>query len=175
MITRDEVKYIGYLSRTHGKQGAIQCQTESELLAEVDPDWIVLELDGILVPFRLDDWRQKNAEAFILTLHEIAEEQQAAQMCGAKVYLLLRDISEETAEEMMTMRDLIGFQVIDLHEGELGRIEDVDESTINTLFLLEGGAVIPAHDDLVADINYDTRQIFLDLPEGLLAEDQEII
>lgn len=167
MIQEQEVVKLGYLSRTHGKQGDLQLQSSSDLLADADPTFLVLLVDGILTPFRLDDWRQKNAEAYILSLHDIDSEEKALSLCGTEVYLLRRDAQEEHTE-VLTMQDLIGFNVIDIQHGPIGTIIDIDESTANRLFLLEGDIVIPAHDDFVEDINYDTRQLFLNLPDGLL-------
>lgn len=167
MILEEDVIQIGYLSRTHGKQGSVQCQTDTEFLAEADPEFVILKIDNIFVPFRLVDWREKNREAYILTLQDVDTEDKGARLVGTEVYMLRADITDNT-EEPLTMQDLIGFSVIDTNKGAIGTIADVDESTINTLFLLDGGAVIPAHDDFVEDINYSTRQIFLTLPEGLI-------
>lgn len=167
MILEEDVIRIGYLSRTHGKQGGVQCQTENDFLGDADPEFVLLKLDNIFVPFRLIDWREKNKEAYILTLQDVDTEDKGARLVGTEVYMLRSDITDNT-EEALTMQDLIGFIVIDTNKGPIGSIQDVDESTINTLFLLDNGAVIPAHDDFVEDINYSTRQIFLTLPEGLI-------
>lgn len=167
MILESELIQIGYISRTHGKSGCLQCQTDQEFLAEADPEFLMLRINRIFVPFRLDDWREKNAEAYILTLHDIDTEDKAAALVGTEVWMRRADITEHEGEAL-TMQDLIGFSVIDVNAGPIGIIEDVDESTINTLFLLDSGAVIPAHDDFVEDINYGTRQLFLNLPEGLI-------
>lgn len=167
MILEEDVIRIGYLSRTHGKQGSVQCQTENDFLGDADPEFVLLKLDNIFVPFRLIDWREKNKEAYILTLQDVDTEDKGARLVGTEVYMLRSDITDNT-EEALTMQDLIGFIVIDTNKGPIGSIQDVDESTINTLFLLDNGAVIPAHDDFVEDINYSTRQIFLTLPEGLI-------
>lgn len=167
MILEEDVIRIGYLSRTHGKQGSVQCQTENDFFGDADPEFVLLKLDNIFVPFRLIDWREKNKEAYILTLQDVDTEDKGARLVGTEVYMLRSDITDNT-EEALTMQDLIGFIVIDTNKGPIGSIQDVDESTINTLFLLDNGAVIPAHDDFVEDINYSTRQIFLTLPEGLI-------
>ena len=167
MIKEEQLTSIGYLSRTHGKQGAIQCKASNDLLAEANPEFIVLKLDNIFVPFRLNDWREKGREAYILSLQDIDSEERASRLVGNEVYLFRSDITD-TPDEALTLQDLIGMEVIDAAKGPIGRIQEVDESTINTLFLLDNGSIIPAHDDFLQDINYSTRQIFMDLPEGLI-------
>lgn len=168
MILENEVIRIGYLSRTHGKQGNLQCQIEQDLIAEADPAFVILRLDGILTPFRLDDWREKNSEAYILTLSGIDTEEKAQRLCGTEVNLLRRDICDNPEEEAITMRDLIGFEVFDTEKGFIGNIEDVDESTLNTLVQITGDIVLPLHDDFVQDIDYSCRKLTLNLPTGLL-------
>jgi len=167
MILEEDVIRIGYLSRTHGKQGSVQCQTENDFLADADPAFVILRIDNIFVPFRLDDWREKNNEAYILTLDGVDTEEKGARLVGTEVWMLRSDITEDE-EAILTMQDLIGFIVIDTVHGPIGTVKDVDESTLNTLFLLDDDRVLPAHDDFVEDINYSTRQIFMTLPEGLL-------
>ena len=167
MIKEEQLTPIGYLSRTHGKQGALQCQVSNAFIAEADPEFIVLKLDNIFVPFRLNDWREKGREAYILSLQDIDSEEKASRMVGTEVYLFRCDITD-TPDEALTLQDLIGMEVIDAAKGPIGRIQEVDESTINTLFLLDNGCIIPAHDDFLQDINYSTRQLFMELPEGLI-------
>lgn len=168
MILSDEVIHIGYLSRTHGKQGDLQCHVEHDLISEADPEFVILTLDGIYTPFRLDDWREKNSEAYILTLHDVDSEEKALRLCGAEVSLLRRDLSEHPDEEVLAMEDLIGFRVVDAEAGQLGVIEDVDTSTLNTLIQLTGDLVLPLHDDFIEDIDFPGKALFLHLPPGLL-------
>ncbi len=167
MIQDKEVIRIGYLSRTHGKQGSLQCQVEEDLIAEADPEFVVLRLDGILTPFRLDDWREKNQEAYILTLQDVESEERAQALVGTEVCLLRRDLTEQE-DQALTTSDLIGYEVEDEKAGAIGMVEDVDESTINTLLQLTGDIVIPLHEDFVKDIDYTNKKIVLSLPEGLI-------
>jgi len=44
----------------------------------------------------------------------------------------------------------------------------VDDSTINTLFLLDSEAVIPAHEDFITEIDSDQRKLYVSLPAGLI-------
>lgn len=59
------------------------------------------------------------------------------------------------------------------HNGELGQVEAVDESTLNILFEVatpSGGKILlPAGEDLVDDIDHKNRKIYMTLPDGLLA------
>jgi Ca2+-transporting ATPase len=66
----------------------------------------------------------------------------------------------------------IGFDTEDATHGHLGELVAVDESTVNTLFVVERDngdeLLIPAQEAFIEDIDHDARIIKFNLPEGLL-------
>ena len=63
----------------------------------------------------------------------------------------------------------MGFDIIDANSGKpIGRIASVDDTTLNILFCLEDGRLIPASEDLITGINKENKQITITIPEGLL-------
>ena len=76
----------------------------------------------------------------------------------------------EEAEEMPSLASLVGFEIISVPDGSaIGTIAAIDDSTINILFELENGTLIPASDELIEDIDTEKQQIRMNIPEGLLA------
>ena len=169
MIQENEVILLGTCTRTHGRRGELQIISDNDLLSVAeDPDFLLFRLDQILTPFRLTDWREKGANAYIVSLEGIDSEERAERLCGNQVYLLRRDLTDNPDEPVLLWQDLIGYEVIDGELGSLGQIKNVDDSTLNTLFLLDNDVVIPAHEDFITSIDTDTRQIHVSLPDGLL-------
>lgn len=166
MITFQEVIYIGYLRRPHGKQGEIQCLTENTLWEESEARFLILERDGILVPYRVTEWREKGADMLIFRLVGIDTEPQAAVLTGTKVYMLRKDVSSES-EDLLTWQDLVGYQLVDKQNGIIGTIAYIDESTINTLATLTDERLIPLHEDFIDNIDTDKRILHIDLPFAL--------
>ena len=62
MITSQQVISIGRITRTHGKRGEIQCLTSNEYWDNADATFLILNIDNILVPFRVLDWRGKGRQ-----------------------------------------------------------------------------------------------------------------
>lgn len=152
MILHSEVIEIGQFTRTHGKEGELQCLMCNELWDDNEGEFLILDIDSILVPFRVDDWRGKGADSLLFTLHGISTEQQALALIGHKVYMLRRDItSRGDGADLMTWQDLVGYRVLTADK-ELGTIREVDESTINTLAILDNDMMIPLHEDLIEEI-----------------------
>lgn len=166
MIEQSELIRIGTMRRPHGKSGELQCQMDNAYWDEADADFLVLLLDGIFVPFRVEDWRGKGADSLIFRLKGVDTEVKALRLVNAEAYMLRRDLAEE-AEEMMTWQDLTGYEVQNGERVVLGRVAAVDESTINTLLELEDGRLLPVHEDLIIEIDEPQKRLILDLPEGL--------
>ena len=70
----------------------------------------------------------------------------------------------EEDEVMPTWQSLLGYQVLDTDQGELGTIVHVDETTINTLITLDNDLLIPIHEDFIIDINQDDKLLTICLP-----------
>ena len=166
MIEQSELIRIGTMRRPHGKSGELQCQMDNAYWDDADADFLVLLLDGIFVPFRVEDWRGKGADSLIFRLKGVDSEVKAMRLVNAEAYMLRRDLAEE-AEEMMTWQDLTGYEVLNGNRVVQGRVAAVDESTINTLLELEDGRLLPVHEDLIIEIDEPQKRIILDLPEGL--------
>ena len=163
MITNEEVIAIGKITRTHGKRGEVQCLMENEYWDNADATFLILSINNILVPFRVLDWRGKGSDSLIFQLDHITDELEAQQLIGHHAYMLKSDISEED-EILPTWQSLLGYQVIDIDQGNLGTITDVDETTINTLITLNNNQLIPLHEDFIIDIQQDQQQITICLP-----------
>ncbi len=163
MITNEEVIAIGKITRTHGKRGEVQCLMENEYWDNADATFLILSINNILVPFRVLDWRGKGSDSLIFQLDHITDELEAQQLIGHHAYMLKSDISEED-EILPTWQSLLGYQVIDTDQGNLGTITDVDETTINTLITLNNNQLIPLHEDFIIDIQQDQQQITICLP-----------
>ena len=163
MITNEQVISIGRLTRTHGKRGELQCLMSNEYWDNADATFLILKLDNILVPFRVQDWRGKGSDSLIFQLDNITDEQEAQRLIGTEAFMLLSDMNQED-EVMPTWQSLVGYRVMDTDQGELGTVDQVDETTINTLITLNDGRLIPIHEDFIIDINAEDKLLTICLP-----------
>ncbi len=168
MITPSETIEIGKLRKPHGTRGEIQCTLINDWLDVAEPEYLILEIDNILVPFYLEEYRYKNDETVLLTFEDITNEEKAAQLVGNRVFLHQNQLPAD-AEVTLSPTSLIGYTVIDTQHGNIGTITDIDTSTLNTLFSLSSGIIFPAHDDFVVDIDTEKHILTVTLPEGMLS------
>ena len=163
MITHEEVISIGRITRTHGKRGEVQCLMSNEYWDNADATFVILKIDNILVPFRVNDWRGKGSDSLIFQLDCINDEAAAQRLIGTEAYMLISDMTED--EELQpTWQSLVGYRVVDTDQGELGVVTIVDETTINTLITLDNGRMIPIHEDFIVDILPEKKELKICLP-----------
>ena len=163
MITNEQVISIGKITRTHGKRGEVQCLMSNEYWDNADATFLILSINNILVPFRVLDWRGKGSDSLIFQLDHITDEQSAQQIIGCQAFMLKTDINEE-AEMLPTWQSLVGYEVIDTDQGNLGTITIVDESTMNTLVTLNNDQLIPLHEDFIINIEPEKKLLTICLP-----------
>ncbi len=158
---------IGRLGKAHGIHGELNFLFDDDVFDRTDADYLVLDLDGILVPFFIEEYRFRSDSNAILKLDGVDTQDRARELTGTDVYFPYA-LTDDDAPFSLNM--LIGFNIIDAADGKnIGTIAAINDQTANILFELENGTLIPANDDLIAHIDKDKRCITVHLPEGLLA------
>lgn len=163
---------IGTIGKPHGVRGELSFHFDDDVFDRVDADFLFVEIDGLPVPFFMEEYRFRSDEVALVKFDGIDTEDQAAGLTGCAV-LFPRDLVDDDSEEgSVSKAEIIGFEVIDGADGKtVGRIAAVDDSTINTLFdvTTDGGSVlIPASHELITDIDRQARTITISIPQGLL-------
>ena len=162
MIRRDEVYKIGKLGKPHGVKGEITFAITDDVFDRVDAEYLVLDIDGILVPFYLEEYRFKNDENVLVKFEDIDTQEQARNYTGCEVFFP-RHLSDSD-EENMSWAEIIGFHLVDAVSGKVvGTIEHVDDSTLNLLFEVTTDAgdeiLIPASNDLIEEVSAEKKEL----------------
>lgn len=152
-------------------KGEISFWFTDDVFDRVDADYLLLEIDGILVPFFMEEYRFRSNELALVKFEDIDSEDRARELTGCDVYFPREHA--ETDEGRLTWSEIIGYQIINAQSGKaLGTISRVDDSTMNVLFDVtksDGDSMlIPASEELIANIDKKARSITMNLPEGLL-------
>lgn len=168
MIQDKDIAYIGYIQRTHGKSGELQCMLENDIWESVDAEFVFIKINSIAVPWRIEQWRYKGNDSIIFQLKTLSSDQQATPLINCPVYISRTDIqTDEHNDDTMLWSDLIGYKVWDTEQGCIGQVADIDQTTVNTLLLLNNGKMLPAHEDLIISIDPQSKRITMNLPLGL--------
>ncbi|MBR1502729.1 MAG: 16S rRNA processing protein RimM [Prevotella sp.] len=167
MIRREDVYKIGKLGKAHGVRGEISFLFDDDVFDRVDADYLVIDIDGILVPFFIEEYRFKTDSNALMKFEDIDTQERARDLTGCDVYFP-RKLAESDSENVSSAA-IIGYSLIDTKSKlEVGKIAAVDDNTINILFELEDGKLIPASEELIKKIDTKRHQIDIELPEGIL-------
>ena len=168
MLKKEQFVYYGKFLKPHGTKGEIALESDGFTLGD-DCNFVACDIDGILVPFFFENVRTKNHDTLIVKIERMESAEAVRYLTNRDAYIPRQWVEES---EELTWSYFIGFEAIDSNHGNMGEIIDIDESTINTLFVVEGNdgeILIPAIEDFIEDIDHDNKKIIFDLPEGLVS------
>ncbi len=171
MIKKEEVYKIGRIGKPHGVKGETTLQFSDDVFDRVDADYLVIETDGILVPFFFEEYRFRSDSVALVKFCDIDTLEQAKELTGCDVYFP-RSLSDGDAETM-SWAEIIGYRLVDANQYQVvGAITAVDDTTINVLFevMTDDGKeiLIPASEELIQDVDTQQRTITMNIPEGVL-------
>ena len=170
MISKSEVFPIGQIIKPHGVNGEMSFSFTSDIFDREDVPYFVFEIQGILVPFFLVEYRFKGSTTGLLTLDGITSDEQARDFAGLTVYLP-KSFLEKVEDDEIELDYFAGFTLVDAEKGQLGVISEVDQTTDNVLFVIptkDDELLIPAGEEYIEKIDHDKKIIYVRLPEGLL-------
>ena len=170
MIKAEDVYRIGIINKPHGVHGELLFTFDDDIFDRVEADYIICMMDGIMVPFFFESYRFRSDTTALIKLEGIDTEQQARRMTNVEVFFP-KDHAEELEDNELTWNYFVGFLINDVNKGDIGKVTDVDDSTINTLFVVDYKGteiLIPAQEDFIVDLDREKRVITMQIPEGLL-------
>ncbi|MBP1640290.1 MAG: rRNA-processing protein RimM [Bacteroidetes bacterium] len=174
MILQSELYPIGRVQKTHGIKGELSIVLTSDF-ESLDFNYFVVELDGILVPFFIQDWRFKTAETALIKLERVDDELVGKEFVGKTIYIS-KDVMPYTDKVEIDIQFYTGYKLMDAILGEIGEIQAVDDATENLLFeVIYCGkqVLIPVVDEWIMEIDDMHRIMRVNLPDGLLKINEE--
>ena len=168
MLKKEDFVYYGKFLKPHGTKGEIGLQSDGFTLGD-DCDYVACDIDGILVPFFFETIRSKSSDISIVKVERMESAEDVRFLTNRDTFIPRQWVEES---EELTWSYFKGFKAIDTELGELGEIVDVDDSTMNTLFVVEGEndeTLIPAQEEFIVNIDHENKEIIFELPEGLVS------
>ncbi len=171
MIDKNSCTNIGRCVKLHGVKGEFVIRLNPGIYIEdIDAEFMHFELEGGLVPFKINSIRSKNDTDILVSFYDTEEENTVSRMVFTDVFVDNEDVTldSEAGEELSA---LTGWKAKDVKLGDLGVITEVIEITDNPLFVIDhDGAelLIPANDDIVEQLDEENKVLIFNLPEGLI-------
>lgn len=171
MIRKEDIYKIGQITKPHGLKGEVSMTFDDDIFDRVDCPYLICEVDGIPVPFFMEEYRFKSDSSALIKFMDIDSSDDAQQLIGSTVFFENRFI-EDTQQEEISLNYFVGFTITD-NGKTIGKVIDIDDNTENWLFVVkpeneDGEILIPAHEEFITDINHKKKNITMDLPIGLI-------
>jgi 16S rRNA processing protein RimM len=162
-----DTQEIGYISKTHGLKGHVILRLNELVNIDEDLKSIFLDLNGSQVPYFVEECRPNNT-GYILKLETIDAVETSKKLIGKKAFALPEFILDEDE----SLKEFIGYAIIDSRLGNIGNIADVDEKTENAIIKVIHPTgveiILPFNDDFIIEIDDDLKTIEFNAPEGLV-------
>ncbi len=159
--------YLGNVVKSHGIRGSILIIINNEEIKftnDLKRVWLG-ENPNHISSWEIENLRRSNDKVF-LKLRNVDTPEEASFLKGLKVY-----IQQDYLEEM-TILDTVGFQLIDKKSGKiLGIVEDYEKGAMQAMLVFSSGDeqhLMPAVDEFIKEVNWERREILVDLIEGLI-------
>lgn len=161
---------IGRLIKSHSTRGSLilgLIDITAVNISEGEP--VFIDIEGLLVPFFIEDLKERTGNAVIIKLEGINSETKAKELTGKDVYLSKNKIRQEKKLKVK-MSGLEGFKVIDKkygYVGDAGKIEDISNNPLLKVHHKGKEFLIPVHADIFLEVNTRKKEIIIKAPEGL--------
>lgn len=175
MIKRSDISAIGQFNKAHGIKGELNATIDIKQDFFNAYDCIIVEINGIFVPFFLNSARSKSSTTILLQLDGINSEAETKPFINKTIYCRKEDLSqfedEYTTEDGEFADFYIGFSIYD-NTNRIGEIIDIEDSTDNALFIVKKDNdhifYVPITPDFIEYIDENKNIIYMNLPEGLI-------
>jgi 16S rRNA processing protein RimM len=163
--------YLGKILKLHAAKGAllIHLDTDSpENYTELES--VFVQMNGQLIPFFIESLEHRHNNNAVVTFADIDSTDQASLLISCALFLPLTMLPPLTGTRFY-YHEVKGFRVMDEKFGEAGIIEEVLEYPHQAVLrvLLKGKEIlIPITDDIILEVNRETRTIRTRAPEGLI-------
>ena len=165
-----ELSQIGHTKKPHGIKGELNIVFQKAEYADIDTDFYFLEIEGIPVPFFVEEFAFSNDTTARVKFEDVNDEKIASRYKNLGVFLPREIVSTIQISDASPWEFYIGYTIIDQNGSNLGIITEIDEATINVLFLVEKGEeklLIPATEDFITAVDKNNKRVEMSLPEGL--------
>lgn len=163
---------LGFVHKTQGIAGELIVKTDLEQSEEAILDWesIFLSIDGILVPFFIEDIFLKAPNLIVVKLEDIKDEIEAQKYRGLHFYIDKNLFTSSENEKDFVQ--WLSFRVFDSEQGLVGILIDVQEYPSQLMLHVKSADkreyLIPANYDWLIKVDEEEKILEMHLPEGLL-------
>jgi 16S rRNA processing protein RimM len=170
MISREDILQVGHTQKPYGIRGEIMLLFHKAEYADIDTEYYFLEIDGIPVPFFVEEFTFVTDVSARVKFEDVDDEKTASRYVNLDVFLPREAVNEGYMPDSKDWESFVGYTIVDQHGEALGIIREVDSTTLNVLFIVQHEEIellIPATEDFIVATDAEKKIVEMFLPEGL--------
>ena len=162
---------FGTVFKLHGYKGDVNIYNDNGFALDFTTlEYFLIELNNELIPHFIEKARPTKPNVVLVKFENIDSETKAKKIHKQKVYLP-KDWIPETNKNKITEKELIGYSVIDVNIGDLGKITFINSQTTQQLIYVSNDNKVfcfPMHKQFVKGVNSKEKIMKVNIPEELL-------
>jgi len=163
---------LGFLYKAYGIKGELIVRTDLNLSENTINKWesIFIEINGILVPFFIEQISRRTDIELQIKLEDIDDEIQAKTYIGNSIFIEKDNLQIEVEDEAFSQ--WVSFQIVDEQGIFIGQIVKLIEYPSQSMLLIntkeQDEILIPAIEEWIISVDSDKKEIVMNLPTGLI-------
>ena len=171
-LDKENFLKIGVLAKPHGFSGDVIIRLKSDFYGKtILPEWLFIDIEGGLVPFKVLYSKEKGEDAYIMKLDSISSDKSAQSFQNLDVYVKKEETVQSKNDIEEKERQFIDFNVFDKKHGYIGKISrviDIQQNPLLEVLFGEKEILIPIQKEIITSINTRKKEVYINAPEGLI-------
>jgi 16S rRNA processing protein RimM len=169
-MRKEDCFLVGWIVRKHGFRGDVIIKLDTDKPEDYENMESIFLLQGEdLVPFLIQKSSFTSNGFMKVHFEDVDDEYEADRIMKSELYLPL-EFLPELEDHQYYYHEIVGFDVIDAKQGNVGKVKEVDDSSAQTLLIVTDGErdiFIPL-DHMVKNVDKKEKIVNIETPEGLL-------
>lgn len=170
-MKKEDCFYLGQVAKKYSFKGEVLLKLdtdEPEIYENLGA--VFLDMGRELIPYFVENSYLHKSNLLRVQFEDVDSEEEADAILKKDVYLPLEMLPKLQGDKFY-FHEILGFEVVDKELGNIGRIDSVNDSTAQPLFIVhdtDSEILIPAVDDFIVKVDRKDKKIFVSIPEGLI-------
>lgn len=170
-MNKSECFFLGRVTKKFSFKGELIIKLDTD-----EPDIyenlnaVFIDMGKDLIPFFIEKSSFQRGNELRVRFEDVNTEKDAEALLKREVYLPL-ELLPKLEGNQFYFHEVIGFDLVDLNRGLIGKIKSINDSTAQSLFVIDskyGEVLVPMVDDFITEIDRKEKQVRVETPEGLI-------
>ncbi len=170
-MQKSDCFYLGKIVSKYSYKGEVlvKLDTDKPEIYE-NMESVFVSLGNNLIPFFITRCRLHKSNLLRIDFEEVNEEADADRIMGFELYLPLTFLPKLEGNQFY-FHEIIGFTLLDSVHGNIGIVQNVNDTTSQALFEVEKNGkqlLIPINDEIITKVDRKSKTIYVTAPKGLV-------